>query len=152
MSEIKQEVETIQSVVDLYFSVVLASSTDGTIGVNQQLPWNIPEDLKRFQTLTKNSCLIMGYNTALSMPYSVLSGRVSIVVTSRYLVQGVQQAVRDKVKKKDDLSRLHFVPSLAEGLKAARDLIVCAELKNIVQVFVIGGKRLLDSFVRGKSY
>lgn len=37
------------------------------IGFNNQLPWRISEDLKRFKSLTSNCNVIMGYNTMLSL-------------------------------------------------------------------------------------
>lgn len=37
------------------------------IGFNNQLPWRISEDLKRFKELTTNCNVVMGYNTMLSL-------------------------------------------------------------------------------------
>lgn len=40
----------------------------GYIGLNGGLPWNSSEDLKHFRELTKDSTLVVGYNTAKTLP------------------------------------------------------------------------------------
>lgn len=47
------------------------------------LPWHIPEDMKHFRELTKNSVVIMGKNTYFSLPekFRPLPGRRNIVFT-----------------------------------------------------------------------
>ena len=44
-------------------TAVAAVSENLVIGKNNSLPWNIPEDLKRFKTLTSGSPIIMGRKT-----------------------------------------------------------------------------------------
>ena len=60
---------------------------EGLIGINNELPWHIPEDLKRFKQVTMNQTVIMGKNTFLSLlPYfvdkEVLPNRNKIILTS----------------------------------------------------------------------
>ena len=50
------------------------------IGKNGQLLWRIPEDLKRFKTLTMGHPIIMGRKTFESIG-KVLPGRTNIVIT-----------------------------------------------------------------------
>jgi dihydrofolate reductase len=52
----------------------------GGIGKNNQLPWHLPSDLKRFKNLTMGHHLVMGRKTyeTIGKP---LNGRVMIVVT-----------------------------------------------------------------------
>lgn len=59
------------------------ASTYG-IGNNNSLPWHVPEDLAWFQQLTKNSVVIMGAKTWMSLPESrrPLPHRVNIVVSA----------------------------------------------------------------------
>ena len=53
------------------------------IGKNGLLPWYIPEDLKRFSTLTKKNIVIMGRKTFDSLPekFKPLPLRLNIVVS-----------------------------------------------------------------------
>lgn len=52
------------------------------IGVDNRLPWRLPDDLKRFRGLTIGHSVIMGRRTFESMG-SALPGRQNIVVTHR---------------------------------------------------------------------
>lgn len=53
------------------------------IGKKDGLPWHIPEDLKRFNSLTKGYIVVMGRNTYFSLPekYRPLPHRRNIVIT-----------------------------------------------------------------------
>lgn len=61
-------------------SFVVAVSQNGVIGKNGQLPWRLPEDLKRFKQLTMGHPIIMGRKTFESIG-KPLPGRTNIVVT-----------------------------------------------------------------------
>ena len=62
-------------------SLVVAVAKNGVIGRDNELPWRIPEDLKRFKALTMGKPVIMGRKTWESLPRKPLSGRTNIVVT-----------------------------------------------------------------------
>jgi len=61
-------------------TLLVARSRNGVIGVDNRLPWHLPEDLKRFRALTMGHPIIMGRRTwdSIGRP---LPGRRSIVVT-----------------------------------------------------------------------
>lgn len=59
---------------------VIARAQNGVIGRNGDLPWRIPEDLKRFKALTMGAPMIMGRKTFESLP-KLLPGRRHIVLT-----------------------------------------------------------------------
>lgn len=61
-------------------SFYLARADNGVIGVDGQLPWRLPADLKRFKALTMGQPMIMGRKTFESFP-SPLPGRRHIVLT-----------------------------------------------------------------------
>ena len=44
-------------------SIIVAMSRNNAIGVNNELPWHLPEDLKNFKKLSLNKPIIMGRNT-----------------------------------------------------------------------------------------
>ncbi len=60
--------------------IVVARARNGTIGKDNQLPWHIPADLKRFKALTMGSAMVMGRKTFESLP-GLLPGRRHIVLT-----------------------------------------------------------------------
>lgn len=61
-------------------SFVVAVSENQVIGVGNQLPWHLPEDLKFFKKNTLGKPVIMGRNTWLSLG-KPLSGRMNIVLS-----------------------------------------------------------------------
>lgn len=61
-------------------TIVLARAINGVIGKDNDLPWHIPGDLKRFKALTMGSAMIMGRKTFESLP-GILPGRRHIVMT-----------------------------------------------------------------------
>jgi len=69
--------------------LIWAQEKAGGIGINNGLPWHIPEDLKNFKKLTLNTPVIMGRKTWESLPFKPLPKRRNIVLTSQ-LVKGVE--------------------------------------------------------------
>lgn len=63
-------------------SLIAAVAENGVIGRDGKLPWHLPEDLRRFQRLTRGHHLIVGRATWESVGRP-LPGRTFIVVTSR---------------------------------------------------------------------
>lgn len=45
------------------FSIIVARSRNGVIGKNNELPWRLSSDLKRFKTLTVGHPVVMGRKT-----------------------------------------------------------------------------------------
>lgn len=61
-------------------SIIVAKSKNNVIGKNNGLIWHLPEDLKRFKTLTSGKKIIMGRKTFESLG-RVLPNRKHIVIT-----------------------------------------------------------------------
>lgn len=61
-------------------TIVVARAINGVIGRDNDLPWHIPGDLKRFKALTMGSAMVMGRKTFDSLP-GILPGRRHIVLT-----------------------------------------------------------------------
>jgi dihydrofolate reductase len=61
-------------------SLIVAMDRRRVIGSEGKLPWHLPEDLKRFKTLTMGHSVIMGRKTHESIG-RLLPGRRSIIVT-----------------------------------------------------------------------
>ena len=62
--------------------MVVAASTNNAIGRNGELPWRLPEDLRRFKQLTMGKPIVMGRRTFESIGRP-LPGRRNIVVSGR---------------------------------------------------------------------
>ena len=95
-------------------SIVVAASDNDVIGVGNQLPWRLPDDLKRFKALTLGKPVVMGRKTYASIGRP-LPGRLNIVI-SRQAGLALEGVVT--------------VRSIDEALAAAKDA---------PEVMVIGG-------------
>lgn len=64
-------------------TLVAAISKNNCLGVKNTLPWHIPEDFKRLQTITTGKVLVMGRKTWESIPLKrrPLPNRVNVVIT-----------------------------------------------------------------------
>lgn len=60
--------------------LIYARAANGAIGLDGDLPWRLPADLKRFKALTMGKPMIMGRKTFESLP-GLLPGRRHIVLT-----------------------------------------------------------------------
>lgn len=61
-------------------SLIVAASENGVIGRDNDMPWRLPSDLKRFKKLTMGHPIIMGRKTFLSIGRA-LPGRLNIVLS-----------------------------------------------------------------------
>lgn len=68
--------------------MILASNTNGGIGLNGKIPWHIPEDLQYFQKVTDGQTVLMGNNTWISLQKAGLPkglpNRINKVITSQH--------------------------------------------------------------------
>ena len=64
-------------------TLIAAISKNNCIGRDNELPWNIPEDMERMRKITQNKILIMGRKTWESIPEKrrPLPNRTSVVIT-----------------------------------------------------------------------
>ena len=67
----------------MIISAIAAVADNGTIGVNGDLPWHLPDDLKYFMRTTRGHHVITGRKNYESIPdkFRPLKDRVNIVVT-----------------------------------------------------------------------
>lgn len=70
-------------------SIIVATAENNVIGINNTLPWHLPEDLKRFRALTTGHHIVMGRKTYESLG-RLLPGRTTVIVTrnKNYQVEG----------------------------------------------------------------
>lgn len=102
--------------------IIAAMAKNRVIGIDNTLPWHIPEELKLFKKTTMGSPMIMGRKTFDSFP-APLPGRRHIVLSrnSNYQGQGCE---------------------LAPSLEAALELC-----KGNEKVFIIGGAQIFQQSI-----
>ncbi|QLI80137.1 dihydrofolate reductase [Chitinibacter fontanus] len=61
-------------------AIISAVASNGVIGIENRLPWRLPEDLQYFKRLTMGSPMLMGRKTFESLP-GLLPGRRHLVVS-----------------------------------------------------------------------
>jgi dihydrofolate reductase len=104
-------------------SLIVAVSRNGVIGLNNQLPWRLPDDLQYFKSVTMGKPLVMGRKTYDSIGRP-LPGRTNIVITrdASWSAPGVNVAT-----------------TLDEALLLARK--ACLD-SGVDEVMVIGGEQI----------
>lgn len=104
-------------------SLIAAQSTNRIIGINNNLPWDIPEDLNYFKEKTRGKIIIMGRKTFESLP-KMLPKRFHIVISRNPAPSTTQN--QDMVV---------WVNSIEQALATAKNLIP----QWPEEVFIIGG-------------
>lgn len=101
-------------------ALIAAHARDRVIGIDNRMPWHLPEDMKFFRETTRGKPVIMGRKTWESLPdaFRPLPGRANIVVS------------RNAAYPADGAT---VVGSLPDALTAAGDADI---------VFVMGGAEL----------
>lgn len=61
--------------------IIVATDLNNAIGYNNELLFNISEDLKRFKELTTGHFVVMGRKTYESLPKGALPKRINVVLT-----------------------------------------------------------------------
>lgn len=62
-------------------TIIAAVADNGVIGRQGDLPWRLPEDLRRFRAATMGKACIMGRKTWESLPDTKLPGRLCFVLS-----------------------------------------------------------------------
>jgi dihydrofolate reductase len=105
-------------------TIIAAVSENGVIGREGHIPWYLPEDLKRFKTLTLGHPVIMGrktYESILERIGRPLPDRKNIILTSGNL----------------DSNGIYVAHSIPDALAFCGD----------EDSFIIGGREVYDRFL-----
>ena len=73
-------------------TLVVATAKNGCIGINNGMPWHIPEDFAFFKAYTSGKPVVMGRKTWESLPKKPLPNRRNIVITRQadYVAEGAE--------------------------------------------------------------
>lgn len=105
----------------MILSHITAMAKNRVIGINNTLPWELPEDMKFFRSKTKGHIMIMGRKTFESLG-APLPGRFHIIITRQTNYHYEHPQVK-------------IVPSIEAAITAAQELLP----KWPEEVFIIGG-------------
>lgn len=108
-------------------SLIVAMAENRCIGKDNQMPWHISDDLKRFKTLTMNHPVIMGrktFESILGYLKKPLPGRVSIVISRSGFTNEFGVPVFSNIQ---------------DALNHAKEI---AAEKTLDEVFIIGGAQI----------
>jgi dihydrofolate reductase len=111
-------------------STIVAIANNRVIGINNTLPWHLPEDLKRFRALTMGHHIIMGRKTYDSLG-RLLPGRTTVIVTRNndYKVEGalIANSLQDAIalcKGDDEAFLIGGAELYQDGLKLSNKLYI----------------------------
>ena len=136
-------------------SVIVATSTNLVIGKNNDLPWHIPSDLKRFKELTSGSVVYMGRKCWESIPtkFRPLPNRDNIVITrdKDYVAEGaIVTSDLERLKRTLSLSSILFGPDeqfVIGGAEIYKQLLPIAHKVYMTEVLgEIDGDTYLEGF------
>lgn len=96
-------------------TLIAATSINNALGKNNQLVWHLPDDFKRFKSLTSNHYIILGRKTFESFP-KPLPNRIHVIITRNENYQAPEGCI--------------VVSSLEKAI---------ATCPNDEEVFIIGG-------------
>ena len=102
--------------------MIVCADAHGGIGSNNDLLYNIPDDMKFFRETTLNHKIVMGYNTWLSLPKKPLPKRENYV-----LYDG-----------EETIEGAHVLKSLDEVI----------ELGKTDDIFIIGGAMVYNEMIK----
>lgn len=108
-------------------SHIVAMAENRCIGLNNQMPWHISDDLKRFKSLTTGHPVIMGrktFQSILGYLKKPLPGRDSFIISRVGY---------------DNAFDVPVFSSIEEALERAKDL---ALNNSLDEVFIIGGAQI----------
>jgi len=114
---------------NLNLTIIAAVSVNGVIGIDDAIPWQIPEDFKHFRKTTMGSVLIIGYNTYKTLPEKAFEGR------DYYVLNGGNPFKTDK-------KNVYQVTSIDE-------LFELLDFNNVgnVKLFVAGGASVYEALI-----
>jgi len=105
----------------MHISFIVAADEHNAIGINNALPWNLPEDLKFFKRTTIGKPVLMGRKTYESLG-KPLPGRLNVVIS------------RGNLELPEGVLLFHDIQSGLDRMKQ----------EPVEEVFVIGGGKIFE--------
>ena len=119
------------------YSLIVAADEKNGIGINNRLPWRIPEDVKYFIEKTTgrgNNSIIMGRKTWDSIKkFSPLKNRHNIIISKKHQKEDRENQIKNWVK------------NFAQAIALANRLSIKGE------IFIIGGSLIYDLAIKERE-
>lgn len=108
-------------------NMIVAMDSKGGIGVNNELPWRIQQDMKLFREMTKSSAVCMGRKTWESIPakFRPLPDRLNVVLTTK---------------------GFGSLGTNAKNVIDAEDIMEVLAMAQTQEVWIIGGANVYEQF------
>jgi thymidylate synthase len=114
--------------------------------LNNNIPWNIPEDTKYFMNNTLGKICIMGRKTFESIPNRPLKNRLNVVLSFSN-----SEKFRSSPKKEHNQENVIYVKSFDDLYFFLKDLVKNKEKHTVGTPMVIGGGKIYSYFMSGES-
>lgn len=102
---------------------VVAAAQNDVIGIENKMPWHLPDDFKHFKSLTSGHIILMGRNTWESIGEKPLPNRKNWILTSKF-------------SRNDD--QVRTFSNIESAISTAQEL-------NADKLFVIGGSQVYNA-------
>jgi dihydrofolate reductase len=113
--------------------IIVAVANNGVIGREGQLPWQLPDDLRRFKALTMGKPIVMGRRTHESIGRA-LPGRRNLVVS---------RALLGQARRADGSASNTQIAATASGVEWVNSLDAAIALcAGLPEICIIGGAGL----------
>ena len=89
-------------------NLIVAIDEKNGIGLNNKIPWHIPEDLKYFKTITTDNIIVMGKNTHNSIGKK-LDNRINIIMTHNPIHNCISINNIDSVLEKYNNNNIYII-------------------------------------------
>jgi dihydrofolate reductase len=122
--------------------LIAAMAKNRVIGIENKLPWHLPDDLQHFKKLTLGHSIIMGRKTWESLP-GVLPGRRHIVIT------------RDTDYHADDAVVVHSIDQAIQLVSNEEPVYIVGGANLYKQLLPMAGMMqltLVDTTVEGDAF
>lgn len=116
--------------------IIAATSLDGVIGIDEKIPWRIPEDFKHFRETTMGHTLVVGYKTYLTLPPKAFDGRKYLILNSDIESDVCYDRGRDDIPTSDVVQ-----------FKSINVLMEHVDLLQDDEIFIIGGESVYNQFI-----
>ena len=118
-------------------TLIAAMTDQRVIGLNNAMPWHLPEDFKHFKSRTLGKTLIMGSNTYRSIG-KPLPGRSTIVLSKRLKDEDLSQ--------EPGIEQLIFNGFYLKTAASIEEAIVKAQAHNpdIDEIMIAGGGKVYE--------
>src|SRR5687768_16516175 len=118
-------------------TILVAYDKNRVIGLQDKLPWKIPEDLALFKRRTTGEAIIMGRKTYESLPIKPLPKRKNIVLTSDAKAE-FKGAICVSTPKEALEAAIDLHPYIIGGEKTSRAFLELGLIDRIIASEVVG--------------